>query len=179
MTDPGLITTVERFAKELCRQYPFDPNLWDVHTQLVRKYALDLAEMEGADKQVVEIAALLHDIGKCKGRADHHLTGYELSRDFLETVDLPEEKKALILKCVLKHRTRFSAEENEIEVKVVQSADVLGTLFDDGWQAHSRNTMSQESLVSLYDKAMRKINLESARSIGAPQLEKLKRLLNA
>ena len=177
MTYSEIIRSVEAFAEKHCRRCPYDPTLWENHTQLVREFALQLAQIEGADKQVVEIAALLHDAGKYKGRIDHHLTGYKLARDFLETVDLPDDKKALILKCILKHRTRFAVEDNEIEVKVVQSADVLGTLFDETWQTHSQNRMSREALGRLYDKAMGKINLESARRLAAPQLEKLRTLL--
>jgi HD superfamily phosphodiesterase len=114
--------------------------------QLVRLFALRLAEIEGTDAQVVEIAALLHDIGSYKGREEHHIWSYELSKEFLEGINLPEITKELILECVLKHRTRFASEANRIEVKIIQSADALGTLFDDEWQEYSRRTMSRETL---------------------------------
>jgi len=172
-----IIKKVEEFAEPYCRADPEDPKLWENHVQLVRKYALKLAEIEGADKQVVEIAALLHDIGKDKGRKDHNVRSYELSKKFIETLDLPEQKKKLILKCVLKHSTKYSQEDNEIEVKVVQSADALGTLFDDEWQQYSRETMKEE-LLRLYDKSLSKLNLESAREIAKPQIEKLKKMLD-
>ena len=100
-----------------------------------------------------------------------------MSKEFLEPVDLPETTKAMILECVLKHRTRFASEDNRIEVKVVQSADALGTLFDDEWQEYSRKTMSRETLLQLYAKALRKINLESARRIAEVQIKKLEALL--
>ncbi len=176
MIDPRLLVQVEEYAKSCCDQYPGDPGLWKNHVQLVRQFALTLAEIEGADPQVVEIAALLHDIGSCLGRDEHHLRSYELSKEFLESMDLPQTTKGLILECVLKHRTRFAPEENCIEVKVVQSADALGTLFDDEWQEYSRKTMSRETLVQLYAKALGKINLESARKIAEPQIAKLKAL---
>lgn len=177
MTNPHLIAQIEEFAKSCCEQYMEDPGLWKDHVLLVRQFALRLAEIEGADPQVVEIAALLHDIGYYKGREVHHIRSYELAKEFLVTVDLPETTKALILECVLKHRTRFASEDNRIEVKVVQSADALGTLFNDEWQEHSRRTMSREILVQLYAKALRKINLESARRIAEPQIAKLEALL--
>ena len=64
-------------------------------------------------------------------------------------------------------------EDNRIEVKVVQSADALGTLFDDEWQEHSRKTMPRDTLLQLYEKALGKINLELARRIAEPQVAKL------
>ena len=174
-----LLLKIEKFAKAYCKQDPEDPNLWENHVQLVRKFALKLAEIEGADKQVVEIAAMLHDIGKYKGRNDHAIRSYELSKAFLKDFDLPQEKKELILKCILKHRSKFSVENNEIEVKVVQSADALGVLFDKELQeGRTRTPRPKEERLRLLDKMMdKKINLESAREIAKPQVEKLKKLL--
>jgi putative nucleotidyltransferase with HDIG domain len=171
------IEEIEAFAQPLCAQDEEDPHLYE-HVQLVRKYAKILATIEKADKKVCEIAALLHDIGKCKGRETHHITGMNLAKEFLESIDLPEEKKALILKCILKHRSRFSSEDDEIEVKVIQSADCLGTLFNEKWQEHCRKTIPKKDLLEFYnEKALKKINLESARKIAEPQLQKLKEQL--
>jgi putative nucleotidyltransferase with HDIG domain len=174
---PEILARAEKLSEKCCRQYQADPRLWEDHVRLVREFALRLAEIEGADQEVVELAALLHDIGKFMGRENHHEYGYEIARAFLEPTSLPEAKKLLILKCILKHRTRFAAEENELEVKVIQSADVLGTLFDDTWQDYSRRTICQEEMRQLYLKAMQKINLESARKLAQPKIEELERLL--
>ena len=154
-----------------------DPSLWKNHVQLVRKFALKLAKTEKADKEIVEIAALLHDIGKCKGRENHHITGVKLAKEFLKKIGLPGKKKKLILKCIKKHRSRFALEENEMEVKIIQSADALATLFNDEWQEHCRKTLPKEKLLELYDKSLNKLNLKSARKIGLPQIQKLKKLL--
>lgn len=117
-----------------------------------------------------EVAALLHDIGKSKGRKDHHSTGRSLAEEFLKSVDLPEEKKALILKCIFYHRSRFS-EDYEVEVKVIQSADCLGALFNDGWQEHCRETIPKDVLRKFYEEgALQEMALESARKIAQPQL---------
>lgn len=176
MSHAEVLKKVRKFAKSYCDKSG-DITLWKNHVRLVRKYALKLADIENADKQVVEIASLLHDIGKDKGRKNHNVRSYELSKEFLKNIDLSASKKKLILKCILKHSSKYSKEDNEIEVKVLQSADALGTLFDKDWQEHSRKTMSKKKLLELYDKTFRKIDLESARKIASPQLEKLKSLL--
>lgn len=172
-----ILSEVENYAIKYYRDYRDDPKIWENHVRLVRKYALVLADLENADKQVVEIAAVLHDIGKDKDRSDHNVRGCELSKELLKKIVLDNHKKELILKCILKHSSKFSIEENEIEVKVLQSADALGTLFDEDWQEFSRKTNSKENLLALYDKSLRKINLESAKEIAMPQIEKLKKLL--
>lgn len=173
-----MMKEIEEFAKSLCDQDEEDPHLYEDHVQLVRKYAVELAKIEKADIQVCEIAALLHDIGKCKGREPHHITGRNLAERFLESADLPEEKKPLILKCIYKHRSRFSSEDNEIEVKIIQSADCLGTLFNERWQEHCRKVLPRDFLLYFYnEKALKKINLESAKKIAQPQLQKLKEML--
>jgi putative nucleotidyltransferase with HDIG domain len=170
-----LIPKIEKFVIPLYKKYKKDPKLWENHVQLTRKFALELAEIEKADKQVLEIAVLFHDVGKYKDKENHNIVSYEIAKKFLENIDLP--KKDLILKCILKHRSEFSSEDSEIEVRVIQSADALGTLFDEEWQEHCRKTKSMEELLEKYDKTFNKINLESARKIAKPQVEKLKKLL--
>ena len=146
--------------------------------ELVRAYALALAKLEGVDAQVVELAALLHDIGKSEGREGHHLRSHELAQRFLASTDLPKATQALILECVLRHRSASAAEEERLEVRVLQCADVLGTLFDEEWQAYSRATMPPETLRGLHAKALGKITLESARRLAEPQIARLEALIS-
>jgi len=171
---------VEQFAKEYylkCVEDNEDKKLWENHIQLVRKYALKLAKIEKCDKFIVEIASLLHDIGKYKGREGHAEKSYELSKDFLKKFNIPSNQKKLILKCIQKHGSQHSGEDNELEVKVVQCADALGTIFDDDWQEYCRKTVDKETLLRLLDKTNNKINLVSAKKIAKPQVNKLKGII--
>lgn len=173
MMNKSTIKKIEDFAKEYCKKDKEDPELWEGHVQLVRKYAIKLAEIENVDRDVVEIAAILHDIGKDKGREKHNERSYKLSKEFLKEIELPQDKKDLILKSVLKHSSRFLGEDNEIEVKVVQCADKLGVLFHDEWQEYSRKHFPKEELIEKYKKTLNKLNLDSARKIAEPQVKKL------
>ncbi|MBU7017642.1 MAG: HD domain-containing protein [Theionarchaea archaeon] len=164
---------IEDYARSLCDRDEEGPNLYH-HVQLVRKYAVELARIEKADVRVCEIAALLHDIGKCKGREHHHITGRDLAEPFLERLNISKEKKQLILKCIYKHRSDFYSEENKIEVKEIQSADFLGALFNHEWQEHCRRILPKKDLLKFYDGALNKINLESARRIAEPRLQYLR-----
>jgi HD superfamily phosphodiesterase len=79
-----LIAQIEKIARQYCERDPdYNRGFWG-HVQLVSKFAGRLAEIEGADKQAVEIAALLHDVGRYNGRKDHHIRSCELAKSFLE-----------------------------------------------------------------------------------------------
>jgi putative nucleotidyltransferase with HDIG domain len=173
----NLIAQVEQFAKPYYAQDKEDPLIWITHIQLVRIFALWLAEKEGADRLVVETAALLHDIGKYKGRKDHHIHGYNLAKTFLSDQNIPQEQQKLILKCILKHRTRFYPEDNEPEVKIIQSADILGTLFNENWQEHCRQTLPQDQIQQFYDQANNLINLDSAKPLAQRRAQILSTIL--
>ncbi len=168
----------ERFAKPLCDQYATESGLW-THTLLVRKYAVLLAKKEGADLQVVELAAILHDVGKKEGRENHAEHSAEYAKGSLADIALPSEKKDLILKCVRKHGSKYIGGKDEIEVMIVRCADALAVLFDDAMQEECRRKMAKEGLLHLYDKALRKAELPSAHALAMPQVEKLKQILGA
>jgi hypothetical protein len=95
----------------------------------------------------------------------------------LESIDLSAEARELVLECVLKHGTRYASEDNMVEVKVIQSADALATLFDDGRQDYARRNMPREVALQLLARSTAKINLESARRIAEPQVLRLRTLL--
>ena len=174
-----LVKRVEDFAKPFCEKYTEDPKLWDNHIRLVRIYARKLAEIEKADTLVCEIAAILHDIGKCKGRKGHNELSRELAEPFVRRLAISEKQKELILKCVLKHSNKYFDEDDEIEVKVLQSADALGTFFDEDWQEYSRSIYTKQELLGLYEKTFSKINLDSVKDIGKQRVDRLKKLIDS
>ena len=99
---------------------------WDHHIKLVYELAKNNAESYGADKEIVAIAALLHDIALiCKiwDRKDHHINGEKLANEILIKYNYSQEKKAKVLKCVYNHRSSKNAES--IEELCVADADIL------------------------------------------------------
>ncbi|MFW5713676.1 MAG: HD domain-containing protein [Brevefilum sp.] len=105
------------------------------HVLRVYRIAERLAEAEGADKEIVRAAALLHDSqgsapgGETQARAEHHITSADFAREVLAEKGWPDEKIEAVRHCILAHR--FRGDENApetIEAKVLFDADKLDVL---------------------------------------------------
>ena len=71
-------------------------DFWNEHIRYVYQEAVGLAQIYHADKTVVSLGALLHDIAlieKAGDKKDHHLYGKILSNEILNRFLCPEEIK--------------------------------------------------------------------------------------
>jgi uncharacterized protein len=105
------------------------------HVLRVTRLAKRLALAEGADPEIVNAAALLHD---SKGsapdpggnaRAEHHITSAHFAGEVLSAKGWPEDKIKAVQHCILAHRFRGKEDKPEtIEAKVLFDADKLDVL---------------------------------------------------
>ena len=101
-------------------------NFWEEHIKYVVQEALDLAAKYNADLEIVELAAILHDvasIAKIGTRQDHHINGAEITQNILSKYDYPQNKIDKVKSCVFNHRS--SKNGIEIEDICVADADIL------------------------------------------------------
>ena len=131
----NLVPQVEERVRELLTASPACHD-WD-HTQRVRSLAMRLAAAEGADTLIVEVAALLHDIGRPAELADqghtcHAALGGHLARNVLHDLRVPAGTFVdAVADCVRCHRHRrrdAGASPATIEAKVVYDADKLDSM---------------------------------------------------
>lgn len=95
------------------------------HIQRVRINAQKIAKAENIDHFLVDIAVLLHDIGRTKP-GDHGDNSVELSKPFLDSIpDLTDENKIEILYAIKQHNKPFS---DRSIANVLQDADKLDAL---------------------------------------------------
>ncbi len=94
------------------------------HVLGARKYALRLAETYRADKFVIEMAVLLHDVGADAGKG-HAAKSAEIAREFLSGFGISDETKGRIIRCIERHSIGSKAEN--IEEQIIQDAD--GIIF--------------------------------------------------
>ncbi len=101
---------------------------WTYHVTIVVKYAKLLAEKLGADKEIVEIAALLHDYASVKDSLmykEHHIYGAIEAERILKGFNYPEERINKIKECIIQHRGSVVLERTTKESICLASADAM------------------------------------------------------
>lgn len=91
------------------------------------------AQLPDADRQVVELAALLHDIARpeemeSQGRLCHAALGAKIAREMLLQMGASEFTAAAVAEAVRSHRYRDEVEPQSLEAKIVFDADKLDSL---------------------------------------------------
>jgi len=116
--------TVERECKKPANIFGY--SFWTYHITSVVKYAEVLAKRFDANKEIVELAALLHDIGVIKGdKVNHHISGTGEAEKILKKFNYPQEKIEKIKHCIFAHRASKSIKRKTIESECIASADAM------------------------------------------------------
>jgi len=98
------------------------------HVYRVAKIATILAEKEQANVELVQTAALVHDIGRAVGEP-HNETGAKLAREILkQSTNYPQETIEKTVKIVLHHPIAFRDRLATLEEKIVWDADKIDLL---------------------------------------------------
>jgi uncharacterized protein len=103
------------------------------HIERVARLALTIGAKEKADLDVLEIAVLLHDIGRKeevenKGLFCHAEEGSKMAKKILRDYDISKDDVENILHCIVTHRFRNSHVPETIEAKVLFDADKLDSI---------------------------------------------------
>lgn len=124
----GLTNEMSGLAEELLREAmekmdattTHDPQ----HTERVYRIATHMALREGADLELVQIAAALHDIGRSYGEP-HAEVGAGKAAEILRLRGYPEERIEKVRQIILKHN--FSARDRleTLEERIVWEADKI------------------------------------------------------
>jgi uncharacterized protein len=89
-----------------------------------------IGRVEGADLDVLRVAALLHDIGRVHqdasgGTVCHAEKGEAMARPFVERMPLSPQQKENVLHCIRSHRFRGGQTPGTTEARVLFDADKL------------------------------------------------------
>ena len=93
-------------------------DFWNDHIKYVVKNSIELAKKYGADVEIVELGALLHDIAmpsEFGPREEHNVYGVQIAEELLTQLNYPEDRKERVKECVLRHRGSKSLPRNTIE----------------------------------------------------------------
>lgn len=127
----SLIGEIKAFV-EKCLANATGSHDWQ-HTERVRELCMHIGKVEGANMEVLEIAAYLHDIGRpyqdeSKGTICHAEKGAEMARALLTDYPISEEQKASIIHCIEAHRFRGNHRPETLEAKILYDADKLDAI---------------------------------------------------
>ncbi|MBA3028789.1 MAG: HD domain-containing protein [Desulfobacteraceae bacterium] len=105
---------------------------WD-HTLRVYRLCERIGAVEGADMDVLRVAAVLHDIGRScqdqsQGALCHAEKGAEMAAEILEDFPLPTHRKSNIIHCIASHRFRKGRTPETVEAKVLFDADKIDAI---------------------------------------------------
>jgi uncharacterized protein len=126
-----IIEKVKEFViKEFEKPEAKDKESLNSHFIPVVEYAKKLAEENNADKEIVEIASWLHDIGSIRGDYEnHHISSSKIAEQLLSSLNYPREKIEIIKNCILTHRGSIKMKRDTKEAQILADADAL-THFD-------------------------------------------------
>ncbi len=105
---------------------------WD-HVERVYRLCIRIGEKEGADLEILKMAALLHDIGRddeirSGGKICHAKRGAVEAREILEKLGISGEKIEKVVHCIETHRFRGNKAPESLEAKILFDADKLDSI---------------------------------------------------
>jgi uncharacterized protein len=96
------------------------------HVLRVTELAVQIAQAEGADVEIVRTAALLHDIGLDNGRVGHEEVAAQRAYEIL--AGHPPEKIKAVAQAIRSHRFRSGPPPQTLEAKCLFDADKLDAI---------------------------------------------------
>lgn len=109
-----------------------EPSSHDMgHIQRVEALCLEIQKEEGGDPFILQLAALLHDVGVVREHeegGDHALYSAEIATEFLGKAGLKRETIEAVTACILTHRFSGGVVPKTIEARILQDADRLDAL---------------------------------------------------
>jgi len=115
-------------AEEYVKENIIDEFTWQ-HTNAMRPIAVKIADIEGGDKDIIDLAVLFHDVerGNCKPE-EHAEKGAETTKKVMTEIGFKEEIIKKVVHCVASHSTPWTNTgpiAETIEAKVLYDADVV------------------------------------------------------
>lgn len=123
----------EKFIEESHEYYEKTGyNYWDNHVKYVFDIALSLADEVGADKMIVGISAILHDIARIyddKETIPHNIKGAKIAEDKLKKYNLDKKILKRIKDCILRHSGKFEKTLSK-EQWCIRNADIISNFYN-------------------------------------------------
>ncbi len=130
---PKIKKEVETLVKNACFKTVTRDRIWEFHIIPVVRFSKELGGKFGADLEVLELAALMHDYANILDRKiekDHHTRSAELAREILAELSFPENKIKHVADCIEAHRGSVRQKHKTIESEILASADAMSHISE-------------------------------------------------
>lgn len=171
---------IKELILSLCEGKDWD---WKGHVESVVKHSKNLSKEYGADKEVCEIAAWLHDIDKIKGgKEGHHIRGAKEAEIILKKLDYPDDKIKKVCYCILTHSSDNTYPPKTLEAKIVASADSLAH-FDNFLSIMQFCFKKEYGIDKIKEKILKKANqsydkmMPKVKKLAKPKYDAIKEIL--
>jgi uncharacterized protein len=177
--DSNLIQTIEKFALDAIRVGKRGAHSFE-HTLRVRELCRYIGAAEGADLEVLEAAALLHDIGRPEEEItgeSHAKVGANMAVAFLATTTFPKDKLRYVSSAIRTHRFSEQLPPETLEGKILSDADKLDAMGALGLaRTIAENLVQQRGLQGTVEHIDRKllkladlIHTKTAKQLAIPR----------
>ena len=152
---------------------------WE-HVERVFVLSTMIAENEGADVELCQIGALLHDIGRVIGEP-HNLTGRGRAKVLLRGMGYPSKKIELVLRIIQTHTMSEWENLESLEEKIIWDADKLDGLGaigiarafhmrgEKGMEFHDFSWFQEDTMLRF-----ERLNTDTAKELGMKRIDFMK-----
>jgi uncharacterized protein len=131
----NLISDLAILVENACKSENniFGYGIWSHHINPMIPLGENLASEYGADKEIVTIAILLHDLVSIEDKnnyKEHHIIGSERAEKILLGYNYPKDRIEKIKMCIKNHRSSVNNDKNSIEEICVADADAIIHLIE-------------------------------------------------
>lgn len=173
---------IREYVKGACSNSVLGREFYENHIILVAHYGLKLAMATGADPEIVELAAYLHDFSYVMDHTDfiHHETkGMALAEKLLRQFNYSADKLEKVKLCILNHSTISRACSSSPEESCIANADVMSLIArPDYWIKSSPLTRQMQDNSRWYFEQIEKswpYMMDSARAVVEDKYNELMR----
>lgn len=127
------VNKIREIVLEKCAQHKKNPKFgyydyWNDHIKRVLYHGINLANEYGADVEIVELSALLHDVSmpsEYGNRSEHAIYSAEMTDILLTSLNYPKDRLEHVKKCVFNHSGSNAHLRDTLEETCISDADAL------------------------------------------------------